>query len=926
MSRFSAPAILTPQRIAALLLVPVLLCLTPGARSQGTGERAGNAAQYVLLIDDSGSMRPIGRDPGADPDRLSVFAARSMLALLDDSDEVSVVRLNAVMAGEQPPAIRPLREVRSGLEAALANEGPIAQYAGRDTPCSRAFEAVRTRLNEARRPGVRQVLVYLTDGVCEINRRPDPVDAQSFLSGVDSHRNDSAFLFYLLRFRGRAFTPALEDIARRTGGAAFEMTAEATGILTPFAQAFSLAQGFDAFEVGPASPTIPAHSAASRVRLLAVAEGTGPPLRIGFRGAAPTLLGESRTGVHRFGSQRTFRYATLDYRPGLATVDVTVDNAGTGWKIVAIPEYHMRVETSVLGAACAEGGSEVQSVEVGGSACVRLRLVNQDGEPIDTASFGGRVELAVGYRGPASSTEQVLPVGGAPGGAIAGTLERARLEAGDHVFRPRATVTLTSGIPFTLFGRPRTLQATTARISSSIPRWNIGELVPGASQFTDVVLSGNFPRVPGTFSLTRNDGFPQCVRFTLSSVEEGASIPLVDGQSYRLGVLVDGVCSLTPVRRDLSASVRIVAPGLPPLEIPVTASLVADIHFPTEIEVRADRQRSVTVPITIAGNQLTDFHLFARLAEPGEGWPGQNLSLGLVGGREGEARRDGSGALARSGEITVSRAQSGPSTAALWASVNPCCGAGTYRTELTLAIRGSETETARIPVRVIVTEGTWWGCHGETVRRVLIGIAAFLVLWFLRNMYVNTHFINRDALQKAGGLPQPEYEYDADADERPARKPALRNVPSWLGRRLAWLGHGGFLAGFGRRFTYREVWRLEPEHFVGDNKELHAWTVALRPPVRHPAKTTLGKGDALYVVASGPSGGGSSRQSIWVSYQPTDAESTLSLRGELFEVAVETPNPPGDYVHVIFTKGVSLRRAPTQGKRFAPGELMAFNR
>ena len=232
------------------------------AAAQEVNERATNAAQYVLLIDDSGSMRPIGRDPGADPDRLAVFATRSMLALLDDRDEVSVVRLNSVMDGEAPPAIRPLREVRTSLEAALANNGRLASYAGRDTPCSRAFEAVRGLLNQSRRPGVKQVLIYLTDGACEIAGHPDALTPESFLNGVESHRGDSGFLFYLLRFRGRDYTPALATLASQTGGASFEMTTEATGILTPFAQAISLAQGFDAFELTPTSSTLAAQNLA----------------------------------------------------------------------------------------------------------------------------------------------------------------------------------------------------------------------------------------------------------------------------------------------------------------------------------------------------------------------------------------------------------------------------------------------------------------------------------------------------------------------------------------------------------------------------------------------------------------------------------------------------------------------------------------
>ena len=278
------------SRVAALAIVALVvsgIASPHSARAQEVAEGQTLPAQYVLLLDDSRSMR----DAKSDPDRLAVFAARSMLALLEDKDEVSLYRLNrsidrkpsdAAQASMDPP--QRLGEVRQRLEDALANDKPFAEYGGDATPCSAAFKVIADGLNEAhkRAPNARQVLIYLTDGVCENGAgTADVFDGDGFLKRIDSAAQQR-FLFYVLRFRGRGFTQGLTALADKTHGATFEVTSDATGILGPFARALSQAQGFDALEVTPQNPTIAAHSSARRIRLLAVAEGEGPPLEIGL--------------------------------------------------------------------------------------------------------------------------------------------------------------------------------------------------------------------------------------------------------------------------------------------------------------------------------------------------------------------------------------------------------------------------------------------------------------------------------------------------------------------------------------------------------------------------------------------------------------------------------------------------------------------
>ena len=118
---------------------------------------AARAAQFVFVIDDSRSMRE------TDPDRLAIFAVQSLVSMLDDRDEVSLVRLNGPRDGAQALPIEPLRQNRKKIQEMLDLQGGLAGYKADYTPCRSALAAVRRILEEAQRPGVSQVVMLLTD-------------------------------------------------------------------------------------------------------------------------------------------------------------------------------------------------------------------------------------------------------------------------------------------------------------------------------------------------------------------------------------------------------------------------------------------------------------------------------------------------------------------------------------------------------------------------------------------------------------------------------------------------------------------------------------------------------------------------------------------------------------------------------------------
>jgi hypothetical protein len=887
----------------------VALGLAPGAWAQGAAESKSLAAQYVLLLDDSGSMQ------SNDPDRLAVFAARSMLALLDDKDEVSVVRLNGAIEGEQAAGLQPLGQVRGDYEKLLDNTGKIASYKGGATPCTPALEGVKKLLNASRKKHTRQVVVYLTDGACELGSGADSVSPEAFLGGVDSARDQELF-FYLLRFAGKPYTKSLDVLTAKTGAASFELTADATGILQPFARALSQAQGFDAFEVTPDEPTIAAHSAAKRVRLLAVAEGEGAALAIEFKGSKPKLLGDPRTGVHRFEGKRSYRYVALDYLPGKSKVEVDVKNAGPKWKLIAIPEYRLRLETVVRSGACGEAGSTVQTIDTGKTLCVEARLLNDASEPVTPEGLGGSVEFVVSYLAPGDEAPKELPLNLAKGQLVA-TLERANLKGGDHVFRPSAKLTLGTGKPFPLRGEPRTVQATSATMNLAPKDWAAGTVVPGEARSTKVTLAGNFPKVDGTFKVQRPEGFPACVHFTLSGTEEGGMLPLANGQEYTLALRVDTLCSLTTFQRDLQATVRLDAKGYPAAELGFTAKLDAQVTLPDSLEIDASRAGPVSVDVPIRGNHRGDLRFGLALAPGAAGWPGDELALGVaVPSADG---RTPSAALAASGEVTIGQDGASKGGPKLWTEVKACCGPGEYKTTLTLSVPGSQ-ETRQLPVVVRVPAGSWWACHGGQVKLGLLALGVLTTWGMLRNLWRNSHTIQ---LTKKGSkkmvLGSNLYHFKMETKEMEYLPKVLR-VPTPVERFLWWMRTGGLATALGRTHWFEvmqmELDGLRPDHASGRG------ALPVRLKLSAPLRSVGIEGERLMARKRLPRNAGqifvlaplkAGRPSTFVRVRTNEPTIPLPY-GDFLAIQEGTEESVGEFGAIKLTADVSLDKAGPNGK------------
>lgn len=794
----------SPDRVAAFRSIAAagLLCLAalphPAAAQSAAASAEARAAQFVFVIDDSGSMEK------TDPDRLAVFAARSLVSMLDDRDEVSIVRLNGPREGALPSPIEPLRQNRSRMEALLALNGEIAGYRARNTPCRSALQAVKRLLADAHRPGVAQVVMLLTDGACT------PTDeqpaAEELLRGLESH-DKGLFQFYLLRFRGQDYSQALVPLAEATGGKAIEADpGDPTSILHTFAAALSRSQGYEAYLLSPTSTHLAAHRGAERVRLLAIAPKEGAELSFTLRnprGGAPANLGRPRAGTHRYGNGRVFRYAALDYKPDAEPVEVAVQGAGETWKVVALPEYRLAVRSAVHLGSCESPGAAVSSVDVGAAVCVVTELVNAQGQVVGGEVTGGDLTARVRVRRPGSAAGEVeLPANQLAGGQARFGLPRSNLERGDYELEPRAVLRLSNGDTVTLRGLPLLLEASSVVITPNPDRFSFGTLQPGSVAQDTLRLTGSFKPAPARAELRDRAALPACVTAEVNGVAEGKPLRINVDQPYNLALRVSPYCGPRPIRTRFDTAVRLVfdAEGgrqLSTVEIPVRFNLDYQIAVPPELVVKARGGDAGDLPLTVRGNFQREVKLRAAVAPEPEAWPKDrdDLVLGFAGDRPKRVLHDEKGD--EPSQVHDFAAGPGAPPLLLRALPGRCCAGGSYRTRLGLGPAtdqplppgASKLEPLVVSVRIDVEPAGFWACWGPLLLAVLGLLALLLLALYILNMFRNSSFLRVETL--ASRLkPLVWTEYGDAVEQKSSKNEVLRLVRGAMPphrRALAWL-------------------------------------------------------------------------------------------------------------------------------------------
>jgi len=784
---------------AALLLVGA----SPHAQAQRTAASTeARSAQFIFVVDDSGSMRQ------TDPNRLAVFAVRSILGMLDDRDEASVVRLNAARDGSPPPPIEPLRDNRTRLEQLLGLDRSIAQYGAQKTPCTSALEAVRRLLDDSWRPGVAQVVMFLTDGACD---PPTFHAAQGvrFLDGLESHEQ-GLFQFYLLRFRGNAFSPALVDLAKATGGEAIEVSTEdPTAILHPFAQALSRSQGYEAYLLKPGTERLAAHRGADRVRLLAVAPGEGTDLEFSIRdarGNKPEQLGAVETGTHRYGSGRVFRFAAMEYRPDVAPVTVGIENAGTTWKVVAVPEYRLTLSLRTFRGPCRRLGEPVEfGVDVGTTVCVVAEIRNAEGDLVG-GSLADELEAKVVVQRPDRPQEAPVPLS-------ANQMEdRARfgvqlsnLEKGRYEFVPEVTLDLSSAESVSLVGRPFSLEVASIEITPVPNRLDLGTLRPGEEALQSLRFTGAFPAEAATIAFRDRGKIPGCVHAALSGLPEGEHQAIHVDHEYQLAVRVSPFCGPVSLNEPIETVLQLAfhpessSRRLPTVEIPLTLTLDYQLELPEGVEIEVSGGEAATRAVAIESNARGGLDLKAVIAGPEDSpsWPSgdSDLAMELVTANGGLGSVD-QGSRTDPRTVTLERVE-GLHSLTLRARAHRCCAGGEYETRLGLTSAPDQVqppgaplpEPAVIPVRVRVVSAGLWACRGPLILWVLLFLLLLLLVLYVINMFRHSRFLEPKRL--ADRLRPLVWTGMGGTVEREASRERVRSMVqgglSWRRRLAAWL-------------------------------------------------------------------------------------------------------------------------------------------
>ncbi|HSS76756.1 MAG TPA: vWA domain-containing protein [Thermoanaerobaculia bacterium] len=814
------------RRVSSSFFVLALAAAAAAMAQPQVSSAAARAAQFVFIIDDSGSMKT------TDPDRLAIFAVQSLVSMLDDRDEVSVVRLDGPHDGVPPPAIEPLQRNRRQILDLLALDKSLAHYDAQNTRCRTALNAVQRLLNDAYRPEVSQVVIFLTDGACTPAAEEQPA-VEELLQGLRSYK-DGLFQFYLLLFPGERPSSGIFALASRSGGEAMEVgRGDPTAILHPFATALSRSQGYESYLLSPGKARLAAHRGAERVRLLAVAPGDGPPLTISVhdqKGNAPRTAGTPRTGVHRYEKGRVFRFAALDYRPDVEPVTVDVSGAGKDWKVVALPEYRLAVRMSFTQGTCDRPGPPARfGVDTGSTVCILSELVNGDGQVVGGDVTGGDLKTAVRVRRPdqPGAPPVELTANPLPGDRARFGLLRSDLPRGDYEFQPVVTLNLSSGDAVHLQGRPMLLAVSSIVIKPQPDRFDFGTLNPGDSVSRQVVLGGAFPPASGTLAQRDRGDLPACISAELGSVPEGKGQPVRVDQRYNLTLRVAPYCGPQPFRRSFDTMLRLAFETgaaerqLPVVELPVHFAVDYDVRAPRELTARVKAGEAMDLPLTVAGNFRRDVPLRAVVAGPGDpegAWPKDASDLGLgfaAPGRKG-ILRDGKGAPRLVQDFVVGPAGGGEPLR-LRAAPNRCCAAGTYRTQVGLVPAAEQFQPPGapplapilVPVRVEVIPAGFWACYGPRLLAALAALLLLLLLLYAVNMVRNSSFLKPEALA-AKLKPLVWTGYGDTVEQKNSSQEVLRLVRRGLpfnARARTWLQANPFRFGLPGG-TYRETVEL----------------------------------------------------------------------------------------------------------------------
>ncbi|MEM9293950.1 MAG: vWA domain-containing protein [Acidobacteriota bacterium] len=722
-----------------------------GLEAQPLASGSHRAVQFVFVIDDSKSMRE------TDPERLSVFAARSILDMLDERDEATVVRLDGPAQDEAPLPVAPVGDQRLRLQESLDLGDQLAGYGAGYTRCRTALAAVKDMLNVAYRSDVAQVVFFLTDGACT----PDTDEVPSvtgFLSGLRSH-DAGLFRFYFLRFQGMEFTSALAQLAERTGGQSIEVgTRDPTGVLRGFAEAMSASQGYESALLTPQDNDLPGHQGARRVRLLAVARGEGEPLDIEVRDRYRRPMEgfkEARAGSHQFPGGEVFRYIAFDYRPNGDPVYVDVLNAGGQWKVVALPEYLLAASVQVFEGECDGERRPVRyRVDRGRPVCVEVRLVDEKGQIVSADVSGSDLEAHLLFKEEGKQEWKELAGNPAAGGEARYFVQRSRLESGGYSLQPQITLRADTEQEVTFTGVTRGLEIASLEMEVSPAVLDFGSLLPGQTQHHAVELDGVFPESRLRLVLPEESQLGDCLEFRLQG-DENEGVDVAVGQQVVVEARLDTFCGPKAFQRTIDTPLYfdpvVLAEGggetYPGVTVTARLKLDYDPGQASGPVLHLKAGQSEVFELELGGNAEGEVSYLVEVQAPQDSaaWPADagHLTLGFARGDQ-LLRRDG--ASVRQQQVVAQDVNGNAQPLRLFARADHCCGGGSYRTQVAVADPAGLRDPLLIPVTLEVSGGSFWSCWGRRILFALLALLLALLCFYIYRMWSHSSWLDRRRL------------------------------------------------------------------------------------------------------------------------------------------------------------------------------------
>ncbi len=758
------------RSILALWLVCLAMVLWP------TKARAETWGQYLVLIDDSGSM------DGSDPDRLVMMASLALAAALGDADQVMIVGLNELAKGEvRGPRFVSPRELlteRDGKEGTRELSGDryesMARHQGR-TPCGAALEQARSILDSVSGSGAPQTLLMLTDGGCS----DTVVPADQWLAGLESHAQGQ-FRFALLGKQGaEKLDPTLLGYASATGFTGAAISFDARSLLRAFAEVLSFSRGLR-YDNGGLAGHERTFAGAREVRVLAISEQGRAPIRLVWseRGEGTDHALE-RGPTYRHGE---FGWSLRGAREDSHAQPFSVRSLDTGVDVLVIPSYgKLRIEAVVtpcssVSPAGADGdpanpeASEApplpwtreKAVRSGQPACAWARLVGDSGQTIHPLrSFDFVMKLCEDEACTRASAMQPAEDGtfNAQLGVIAeGRHERWFRAEGGALAQP---VTASRGFQSMAFGITQVARAEAP--DQPIETVELGALPQALTSVITLELSGSFPAgASAALSCTVQDSVGQmnllegelsCLRCT----PKQTSVALQDPVTVQVEVAATSFCpTLSEALGELPVALDLLVkpdpvPGsegdqIAERRIPLRGKLRYAKLEPQRVEFVAGSSQKVSVSVPAAVNAEVALEL-----EPLDEVP-EELEVELA-----------------TAELRMGSEPGSTTSIELALAASGCCETGEYRYSLTLRDKAGGP-TITVPVTVSVTKPSFWVCPGKQIAMGL-GAAALLglLIWTIRGFTSPAKFADSAVLVRAESHEALAKVVDGDEDWRLVR-------------------------------------------------------------------------------------------------------------------------------------------------------------